>query len=129
MNTIYLSTNGDTIIPLGLPIIVEEDYECGVIQLHGRVLANTTEALYLCCDICEESRVEDKMLPVLCRVRRNQGGVISTDINHVSWLPIVRKPIQHIRLYICTEDGEIVSLRNRRLYCTLQIRPLRVNNE
>ena len=31
------------------------------------------------------------------------------------------KCIQHIRLYICTENGEIITLRNKKLNCTLHI--------
>ena len=123
MNIIYLTTNGDTITNLALPLIIEENI-CGITQMWGRVISDYLGPLYLCSDICEESRVGSVMLPVLCRINRHQGGIVNSNVYNVNWLNVKRKCVQNIRLYICTDKGTIITLRDKRLHCTLQIKNL-----
>lgn len=123
MNAFYLSTSGDTVTTLPLPLEME-GYGCGVIEISGKTIANYSKQLYLCSDICEESVVGGIKLPVLRAINRNiKNGAIIKGIEHVIWLRVMRPSISSIRMYIADEEGKIVSLRNNLLRCTLLLIP------
>ena len=48
-----------------------------------------------------------------------KNGVIAGAINKIIWLEVVRPIISSIRLYICDEQGEIVSLPHATQYVDL----------
>ena len=87
-----------------------------------RETTNNNDNLYLCCDIVEESFVGEIKMPVLRCIRR-KNGFVNTDIHHVIWLSVMRPNISSIRLYICDDSGEIVSLPRNKLNCTLLFIP------
>ena len=62
MNAVHLTTLGDTITHLPLPIEVE-GYGCGIIELMGKVQNGFGHPLYSYCDICEESTVGNIKIP------------------------------------------------------------------
>lgn len=122
MNAVYISTEGDTTTKLPISLEVE-GYGCGVIELTGKVLSGDKEPLYLCCDICEESTVGVLRMPVLRFINRNKSGTVNKSIDHVIWLRVMRPAISSIRLYIANKNGEIVSVEDNQLHCTLLFIP------
>lgn len=133
MQAAYLKTNGDSIIDF--PCSLELDnYGCGIIKLSGKIPDNLKsgdkklkkkDSLYLCSDICQESIVNNIFLPVLIKIEKNNNGIISGNINHVTWLKLKRYSINNLRLYITDEEGDIVLLGDNYLYCTLLFIPLK----
>ena len=49
---------------LATPLEVE-GYGVGVIEMNGRVRNGFKDSFYLCCDICEESYVNNTKMPIL----------------------------------------------------------------
>ena len=84
MKALYLSTTGDSIIELPLPLEVE-GFGCGVIELSGHA-ESPKEDIFSCCDICEESFSGETMMPILRNIKRKANGFITNEINHVIWL-------------------------------------------
>ena len=122
MNALYLSTNGDTITQLPTTLEIQ-GYGCGVIEMTGKVYHSEKEPIYLCSDICEESIVGQSKIPVLRRIKRGASGIVNSNIHNVIWLRVMRPTISSIRLYISNSRGEIISLGDEKLNCTLLFIP------
>lgn len=129
MNVLYLSTSGDDTIVLPNPL---EFYDrCALVEINGKISPrkkngnlkdSNNNNLYLCCNIVEESLVGKVKMPVL-RVINRKNGTIINEINNLLWLKVMRPNILSIRLYICDEFGEIVSVARNKLNCTLVFEP------
>lgn len=126
MNAVYAWTNGDTITHLAETLEIE-GYGIGIVEIYGRPKIDSkykNKALFLCSDICQDTYVGSIKLPVLRMLMTNSNSAVTThDIKKVIWLRVTRRSINHIRLYICDEKGELVSLGNKRLNCTLLFIP------
>lgn len=125
MHALYLNTNGDSVTNLALPLDVE-GYACGVITIRGSVNTVTDSSLFLCCDIIEESNINEKRLPVLREIITNKKGSVVNKIEHIIWLQVLRPIISCVRLYICDENGEIHSFGKKKVYCTLLFIPPKI---
>ena len=79
--------------------------------------------LYLCCNIINESYVDEIKLPVLRSIKRTSSGYIQNEVSRVIWLKLNREFIPEIRLYITNNKGQIVSLPENKLNCTLLFLP------
>ena len=119
---LHLQTNGDSIINFDIPLEYN-GYGIGLVSVTGKLAENMEKQLFLCSDIIEESFVGNKKLPVLHALRRKENGFLYSNIFNILYLRIVRPTISSIRLYICDEEGQIVSLKKKHLNCTLLIVP------
>ena len=126
MNAVYLSTSGDTTTQLPIPLEIQ-GYGCGVIEMTGKVYYSEKEPIYLCSDICEESFVGNNKMPILRRIKRGANGIVNSNIHNIIWLCVMRPTISSIRLYIANGKGEIISLGNEELNCTLLFIPNKKN--
>ena len=124
MKALYVTTDGDDTVDLPVPLEVE-GYACGIIDMTGKINNSFKGDLFLCCDICEESFVGDIMMPVLRSIKRKANGLVVNDINHVVWLRVMRPHISNIRFYIANVNGEILTVDNNKLKCTLLFIPPR----
>ena len=122
MKAVYVNTSGDDTIEFPVPLEVE-GYGCGVVEMTGRVRNGFKDDLFLCCDFCEESYVNEIKMPVLRFINRNSNGVVNKGIDHIIWLQVMRPSISSIRLYIADQYGKIVSVENNELSCTLLFIP------
>ena len=94
----------------------------GLGELTGQVQSKNERKktpLYLCCDVCDESNVQDMKMPVLRQIIRSQGGNITSTLNNMIWLKVNRSTVKRIRLYIADINGELQSLSNCLLNGTL----------
>ena len=123
MNVLYLETNGDSIHDFPIPLDVEE-YGCGIVELNGKIISKNKKSLYLCCNICEESYVGNLKIPVIRMINRTKNGTVNKPINKIIWLKVTRPQINSIHLYISDENGEIASVSDCKLNCTLLFIPL-----
>ena len=122
MKSVYITTTGDNTIEFPVPLEVE-GYGCGVVEMNGRIKNGFREPLFLCCDFCEESYVNNIKMPVLRFINRNANGLLNKGIDHIIWLRVMRPSISSIRLYIADAYGKIVSVENNELSCTLLFIP------
>ena len=122
MKALYVTTFGDDTIDLPVPLEVE-GYACGIIEMTGKINNKFKGEFFLCCDICEESFVGEIRMPVLRNIKRKATGLIINDINHVVRLRVMRPHISNIRFYIANVNGEILTVDNSKLKCTLLFIP------
>ena len=106
MKAVYISTTGDDSAELATHL--EVDFK---------------DSLYLCCDICEESYVNNNKKSILKQINRSSNGNVNKYIDHVIWLKVMKPNINSIRLYIADEFGKIVSVNDTILNCTLLFTP------
>ena len=97
MKAVYISTTGDDTTELATPLEAE-GYGVGVIEMNGRVRNGFKDSLYLCCDICEESYVNNTKMPNLRQINQSSNGNVNKYIDHVIWLKVMRPNINSIRL-------------------------------
>lgn len=129
MKALYLSTTGDSTIEIPETLEVE-GYYVGIVELHGKLDSKRGKTCYLCSDICEESIIGENRLPILRSIHRKPNGtLINDEMYKVIWLKVMRPSISTIRLYICDETGEIITLGKNSLTCTLLLIPPNKNNE
>lgn len=115
----------DTTTTLAVPIDGEK-HGCGLFEISGTVTTlngRKKTPLYLCCDVVEDSNVQGRKMPVLRQLIRNQGGIITNNINHILWLSLNRPSVTAIRLYIADINGHLASLSTCRLNCALLFIP------
>ena len=111
----------DLTLELNCPIDVT-DHILGLFELTGRIQAKDEKKktpLYLCCDLCEESNVQNVKMPVIRQIFRSQGGNINNVLYNIIWYKINRNHVKRIRLYIADINGDIQALSNCLLNGTL----------
>ena len=116
---VYLNTSGDTTHYLANSLEVE-GFACGVIEVNGKINSSIkkTKELYLCSDICKGVFINGIKLPILRQIFRNSSGIIQS-FNNKIWLQVMRPNISSIRLYITDENGNIISVGQNWLQCSL----------
>lgn len=125
MNAVYAYTNGDTTITLAETLEIE-GYGVGIVDIFGKVSLPAkyrNKPLFLCSNITQDTYVLNKKLPVLRMLKTNQSGIINNNLYKIIWLTVTRRSIANLRLYICDINGEIISLGQKTLYCTLLFIP------
>ena len=121
--------NGSPTLDVNTTLAVPIDGEkhgYGLFELSGIIVAadgRKKTPLYLCCDVVEDSNVQGRKMPVLRQLLRNQGGLITNNLNHILWLSLNRPTITNIRLYIADIDGNLAPLTSCRLNCALLFIP------
>lgn len=94
---------------------LEGEWQCGLLEVHLPEV-DSDQALYLCSDMCSDSIVGEKKLPVLGRVT---GGL--TQPSHVTYAKTRTRLLSSIRLYIVDGRGAPVSFGAGTSYCSLQL--------
>ena len=109
---IYLSSKVTTSHPentasdftVQLPRTLSGKKECGIVEV--RLPASRKNPLFVCADLCAESVVNNKTLPVLRRVA--QKTFLPSFITYV---PLRVQDFHTVRIYICKESGEPINLQ------------------
>ncbi len=124
MQLLHFDINKDTTFHLQETLEIER-YRCGVVKLHGELISNTPkrQTLYLCSDLCQDSHVNESKMRALRQFVLFGNGQVDPQIDLPIWLPVVRRSITSIRMYICDTQGEILSFQGEGLHCTLVLIP------
>lgn len=97
--------------------------EIAVTSITGKIPESfKTKRLFLCSDICRESYVNERKLPVLCELRVKNTGYIQGYLAHFVFLKIIRPSIESLRLYIADDNCNIVSFPTGMLKCALLLK-------
>ena len=81
--------------------------------------------MYICSDICQQSFVNDSMLPVLTRFNievSNDSALKEIMISHPIYIPIVRFFKQDIHLYIKGDENSSISFTKGPTKATLHLK-------
>ena len=107
---------------------------CGLIsfQFHDQFTINkvadmeyTSLNLYVCSDLCQQSFVNDCMLPVLTRLNinvNNDSALKDIMISHPIYIPIVQSYKESVRIYIVGDDGKDISISKGPTKATLHLK-------
>ena len=100
----------DFTVEIGKYISLKGEWKCALIDIN---IPNSTDELYIFCDLCESNYVMDNFLPLLRTVRRSftTPYYINISPDHAS----------QIRVYIKTKRGTTPSFTRERLTCTLHV--------
>ena len=88
----------DITLDLTCPVDITNNV-IGLGELTGHVQAKDERRktpLYLCCDVCEDSNVENIKMPVLRQIMRSQGGNISSSLNNIFWIEVTRNIVKSL---------------------------------
>lgn len=122
-SVLHLWTNGDNITHLAEPLLIEGSH-VGVVSIHGKIdlpRSWSIKPLFLCCNFIEGVYLRHLKLPILTQFTTNSKGFVNSSIGHVTWVKARISTLAHPRLYICNENGEMMSFSGRGVYCTLHI--------
>ena len=126
MNAIYINMDSSTFWQ-SLPSPLEvENMECGILELMAKVSPAPKKEVFLCADFADTSIVGDNVMPILRRIKftqmKDKSGACKKMFNPVLWVPIVRSPLNEIRLYITDGEGDLFPFDSCMLSCTVVAR-------
>ena len=131
-NPLYLTTNGDTKIPLAQQLKLY-GYVCAVTDMKGEFELlypeeHVDDDFFLCCDFVHESILDSITLPALHRIPlknvmspngRRKTKRVNVAFSTKMWVGCNRDEVSEIRLYISTSKGHVPSFRKCELKCSL----------
>lgn len=102
------------------------DWFCALCEIEFTPIPKTPRMMMVLLDVCQESIVNDKTLPLLRSLCISNYKVnrksISVTYDRAFYMPVKRMRIDQIRVYIKLADGEIPSLGIEPLNCTLHFK-------
>ncbi len=104
--TVYYPENTATDFTIQLPTHISSVSECGLIEL--RLPSRPEKKLFVCTDICEESVINEKTLPVISSLIRKDSAP-----SHIVYIPLRSRSFDIIRFYICDESGRVAELEGQ----------------
>lgn len=124
-NSKYMhSDNSGTDFTIELPKTYELNghWECGLKEIS---VVSNEEKLYVCSDVCEESYVEDTMLPmlrVLYNIKKGKKKESYFLFNDPCYIKVKVDKLSRIRMFIRGSQLQSLKTDNFTLYCTLHLR-------
>lgn len=134
MNYFPNNSHSDFHVKMINPSIFQCNQLCGIISfqfydsilLDNQTVANNTSLnMYVCSDICQQSFVNDNMLPVLTRFNvkvNNDSALKEIMISNPIYIPIVQFFKQDIHLYIKGDENRSISLTKGPTKLTLHLK-------
>ena len=104
----------DFIVELPRPLNLQGEWKCALVEI--AYSASVDEDLYVFCDICEYSYIDDGYKPIL---RIVNGSDI---FDKLIYIPITVPTAARIHMYIKDRKGNIPSVDITSLRCTLHIK-------
>ena len=96
--------------------LAEGKWLCGLLSVHIPTRSEKNP-LFICSDICSESVTGEYKLPVLARIFGT-----STKPNNILFIPVKKRELSSIRIYIKEKRYGIVAFDAGHSYCVLQFR-------
>lgn len=139
MKTLFISSNdcsdlypnnSPTDFIIELPNVLELHEPCVIVlnelEISGDFQKNGIKELYILCDICESSFVNNGMHPVLRRITTSKikGTVLIKEYERPIEVVIKEKRISRLRIYLTDGDMKTPSFISKPLKCTLTIKRL-----
>ena len=101
--TEHFPDNTSTDFTVHLPRLLTGNWKLGAIEVN---LPSPPETpLFVCCDLCSESIVNERYLPVLCQLNRK-----SYLPANILYIPVKTTQFHTVRVYICNKLGVVQKL-------------------
>ena len=111
------------IVELNQPLQLNNNWTCALLDITLNIrLPNSADLLNVYCDLCDNSVVNLKRLPILRRIAFQNG---TQTFQFPYYIPISRDQIQRFRIYIADAHGEQQSIHIQSLSCTLHLKKCR----
>ena len=78
-----------------------------------------SDELMIFCDLCDTSFIHESQEPILRRVLLRQKGRFTVTPDLIFYVPVVKRLVRHIRLYLRTSNFERASFGTQETRCTL----------
>ena len=122
------SQNNDFIITFPQPYSLYDGmWSIGLLDISCKLKSSSTRHIFLCLDECQQSYCLGAMRGCIRRLGVNSKSLeINNTFNRVQYFPLSTKSIDSLRLYLIDDQGQLVSLANQPLNCTLHLIKLTV---
>ena len=104
-------------------------WTCGLVDLtFNNSESEGSEVIFIACDICQESYLQNSYLPILRRITTpsTSQGRYDISFSNPYYIPVSRDNVESIRVYIRNENLDTYSFKSGTFTCTLHLR--RVDN-
>ena len=109
----------DFTIELPSELQLKENWYCGLAELNLKIKSETS-IIYVCCDICQDSFVKNRQLPLWRKIHVTKKQY-NVSYNPIHYVKLSRESVRHIRIYIKDQDLKPTSFANGTLTCTLHL--------
>ena len=112
-------------IELPKPYALQGYWDCGLTEISFTTkFTPRSKRLYLCCDLVEESYVNDTLRPILrnVEVQSRYGKLKSIEFVRPLYVKIRSQHFQKVRLYLLDESLLPVQFETNDLHCVLHLR-------
>lgn len=117
------NTDSDFITDLTSPLILEGTWMCALYDLVcDSTNTNDSDELMIFCDICDTSFIHERQEHILRRVLLKQRGRFSATPDQLYYVPVAKRVIKHVRLYLRTNNFTEDSFGPQETRCTLVLR-------
>ena len=113
------NTDSDFITDLTSPLILDGSWSCALYNLVCDAAEVESDELMIFCDLCDTSFIHERQEPILRRVLLKQKGRFSVTPDQIFYVPVVKRVVRHIRLYLRTENFQETSFGPRETRSTL----------
>lgn len=125
----YFSSNYAGDFTINLPVTLNfnsSDWVCGLCEVEFTPSTDTPKTIFILTDICQESIVNSKTLPLLRVINinagKNRGRTLSLVYEEIFYMPVKQQNFDQIRIYIKNKEGDFVSFADKPLRCTLHFK-------
>ena len=112
---LYHPSNKSWDFTVELPHAIEGQWKCAL----GDISYNTTENLYVFCDLCEQSYIRGGTLPILRYVTQPK------EFTNLYYFNVNLSHIKRVRIFIRNNNMEIPSDDIGPVRCTLILKPIK----
>ena len=107
----------DFTIELPFELQLKGNWYCGLTEVDFKS-KEVNKRIYLCTDICQDSFVKNRQVPVLRCISLKKKQV-SEIYNSVNYVQLSRDSLRQVRIYLRDEDLKSTSFESATLTCTL----------
>ena len=109
----------DFTIELPSELQLKGNWYCGLTEINFKS-KELNKNIYLCADICQDSFVKNRQMPVL-RCISLKKRQINEIYNSVYYVKVTRESLRNLRIYIRDEEMKPTSFESATLTCTLHL--------
>ncbi len=110
----------DFIVELPHPLHLTGIWECALVDMQLSRSQNSSLVFYVCCDLCEDSYVNNTQLPVLRSL--SSKAKTFTQFSQPQYMRVKRDRVTRLRVFIRSWSDIDLSLAKELVTCTLHLR-------
>ncbi len=117
------NTKNEFLIELGQMYDLKGTWTVELMEIQCSLASkDTSKYIYVLTDLCENSYIKDKHLPILRRIPLTNDKRIEKTFIQPYAVKVVHSQIQRLRVYITNEHNKPISFSSEPLYLTLRLK-------